>query len=163
MLVRPPSNQNLRDDYFSGDPAFEQAPEKPAEGQTEEAYKKELKAYAEKLERARETGDWSELLIEGKQPTKFVMKQISGDVLRKISDRTQAGDIGAAQGQALAFRCAISSIENFDFKVEHATFADYGKIATVEVANVLDGITTHIVSELGLEAMRRSKGVSPKS
>jgi hypothetical protein len=144
MLARLPSVQQPYDDYYSGDPAFEQ-PVDPV-----------------KLERARETGDWSPLLIEGKAPTKFVMKPLSGDLKRKLHDRMKAGTIGLAETMSIAFRAAVVSIENFSAPFQPVTFADYGKVAPVDVTNDLDAIDLAIVNELGSEALNRAGGLSPK-
>jgi hypothetical protein len=145
-MIRPPSNQTSYDEFWSGDPAFVQ----PAD--------------PEKFKRARETGDWAGVLLEGSQPTKFVMQPLRGSQHRWIADQVAAGAIGAAQAHQLAFRCALQEVANFgDVAVKRTMHDKLGQIATSEIPDLLDAITTAIVSEIGDRVFARAQGLSPKS
>lgn len=145
-MIRPPSNQTSYDEFWSGDPAFAQPPDQ------------------EKHKRARETGDYSAVLLEGAMPTKFVMAPLKGSQHRWIADQVAAGAIGAAQAHQLAFRCALQEVVNFgDVTVKKTMHEKLGQIATSEVPDLLDAISTAIVSEIGDRVFARAQGLSPKS
>ena len=145
-MIRPPSNQSHYDEFWSGDPAFVQP------------------ANQEAVRRARETGDWRELLIDGQVPTKFVLQPLKGHQHRWIADQAASRAIGPAQAHQLAFRCALVDVVNFgDVKVKKTNHAALGQIATTDIPDVLDSITTEIVSEIGDLIFARAQGLSPKS
>lgn len=155
-MLRPPSNQHPYNDHFSGDPAFVQPPANATKAQLEE--------HARKVEVARETGDWKALLIEGQQPTTFVMRPLKGNTFRNLVDDSMADKIGGAMMAQLAFRAAIESIANLgDVQIARQNDPRFGEIATVDVTDTLDAISPKIVGELGSEAVRRARTLSPKS
>jgi len=148
FVTRPPSNQQHYDEFWSGDPAFVQG-----EGAEHER----------KIERARETGDWSELLIQGSTPTKFVMRQIPGEIKRRILDRFIAGKSGGYDLDSLLLRLAVVDVIGLgDFKLRFTADEDWGKLATHELPNILDEFAPGCVAELGLAVYRKMMGPSGK-
>lgn len=148
-VTRPPSNQNTYDEYWSGDPAFVQG-----EGDEHDA----------KIERARETGDWSELLIAGLVPTKFVLRQVPGEIKRRVLDQFAAGKIGGYELDSLLLRLAVVEVIGLgDFKLRREKSADWGHLATHDLPNLLDAHAPGCVAELGLSVYRKMMGLSGKS
>jgi SpoVK/Ycf46/Vps4 family AAA+-type ATPase len=110
---------------------------------------------------AKETGDYSKILAEGAKVTWFHLRMIPGMAMREIYAAVSAGEISAFKQPAIAFRCAISKIENLEGI--SPVFVDdprYGKIASEEIINELDAIDPAIVTEIGFYAIGRS---SPKA
>lgn len=155
MALRPPSNQTNRDDFWSADPAFVQLPENATDAQILE--------HANKWRVARETGNFGELLVEGAQPTKFVMRPIPGNVMRKLIDQCAAGKLGDYELAALAFRIVLVDVSNFgDTKVKFVNTEDYGRIASQHIVDELDACAPGSVTELGLVAIQRGNNLSGK-
>lgn len=162
-MIRPPSNQKPYDEYWSGDPALLQPPE------DDDPVSNGLRIeYAEKLKRCRQTGSWSELIVAGETPTKFIMQPIKGEQVRWFHDQATISDPSKAlrDGVALsyAFRCAILDITNTgspDFKMEFVDHPHLGRIAASSVTNYLDAIDRSIVSELGARALLRAQNLDP--
>lgn len=155
MALRPPSNQSNRDDFWSRDPAFIQLPDNATEAQGA--------AHALKWRVARETGNFGELLVEGASPTKFVMRPIPGNIIRKLIDKCSAGQLGDLELAALAFRCALVEVSNFgDTKIKHVNTEDFGRIASQSIVDELDEVAKGAVNELGSEAIQRATGLSGK-
>ena len=153
-MIRPPSLQNQRDDYWSGDPAFVQLPPNATDEQREE--------HARKWRIARETGNYGDLLIQDAKPTKFVFQPMPGDVYRRLVDRVQAGRMGMLELHALAFRVAVVDVANLgDVKVRPME-TELGTMATAEITNVLDACAPGCVNELGAEVIQRAIGLSGK-
>ena len=145
IVTRPPSNQNTYDEFWSGDQAFNHDDER-------------------KFGIARETGDWSSLLIEGQTPTKFVLRQIPGDVKRRILDQFSASKIGGYELDSLLLRLAVVDVVNLgDFRLKFTVSEDWGKLSTHDLPNLLDEYAPGCVAELGLLIYRRMMGLSGKS
>ena len=154
-MIRPPSAVRHYDYYYTGDPAFVQL----EDGATDE----QKAEHAHKWQVARETGQIADLLIPGASPTKFVLRPLPGSLFRKLYDRIAARQLGMAEAAALAFRCAVMSVENLgDVQVKRRADADYGEIATSAIVDVLDAIDLGIVAELGDQVIERSRQASPK-
>jgi hypothetical protein len=157
ITVRAPSNQKPYDDFWSGDSAFIQ-PAEDAES---------IAAHSVKVKRSRETGDWSELVVPGRTPTKFVMQAIKGEQIRWIYDRNRCSDaakeMGTAIAWALCFRCAIVEVVNLpiEFKVTFVDDPNLGRIADTNIVNLLDAADPSIVTELGLAAFVRARTLNP--
>ncbi len=150
MLTVPPSLQQPYTEYYSGDPAFVQLPKN--------ANAKDKKDHARKLKSARERGDWSALLIGGSEPTAFKMNVLEGDQFRTLVSM----NIGGLELFQLAFRCAIADIENAgELTVTRVTHPRLGTIASADVTNALDKLSTAIVNELGALALERAGGPPP--
>ena len=157
-MLRLPSNQRQYDTYWSGDPAFVQLAADATDEQRAE--------HVAKIKRAHETGDWSALLIEGAQPTKFVMQPIKGDQWRWLVDESTRDDqyrMGPAQFWQLMFRCACVRVVNLgvelpDKPVGHKKL---GLIAPIEIPNMLDTIDASIVTELAGAAFERARNLNP--
>lgn len=149
FVTRPPSNQQTYDAFWSGDPAFVQG---------------EGKEHERKLELARETGDWSPLLISGLVPTKFVLRQIPGEIKRRVLDQFNAGKIGGYELDSLLLRLAAVDVVGLgDFKLKFTMSDDWGRIATNDLPNILDECAPGCVAELALHIFHKMMGLSPKS
>ncbi len=156
MIVRPPSLVRDYDDFYSGDPAIVQL--------AEDASDEDKKDHERKLEVARETGNWSGVVVEGAQPTKFTMKPLAGDVYRRMMDMYGSRAIGIGELASLAFRCACVGVTNLgDVDTKRTKDDRLGQMAPVKLTNDLDAIDLGIVSELGGHVLRRARDVSPKS
>jgi hypothetical protein len=157
-MIRPPSNQKPYDEFWSGDPAFVQPPEGD-----DEATVARRKEHFEKVRRARQTGDWCDLLIAGMTPTKFIMRPIRGDAMRWLHDHVNISDPVKALGDgvllSLAFRAALVDIVNYgaDFKMQYEDHESLGTIAAAKIANDLDAVHISIVTELGAIALTRTR------
>lgn len=149
FVTRPPSNQQTWDAIWSQDPALVQG---------------EGTEHRRKLELARETGDWSPLLIVGQVPTKFVLRQIPGEFRRRIIDRLNAGRIGGQELDALLVRLAVVDVVALGgFNLKFTIDEEWGRLATYELCNTLDDHAPGCVGELAVQIFNRMMGVSPKS
>lgn len=149
IVTRPPSNQRTYDAFWSKDPAFIQGAGPDHE---------------RKIEIARETGDWSSLLIEGQTPTKFVLRQIPGEIKRRILDRFAAEKIGGYELDSLLLRLAVADVVNLgDFKLKLTVDDEWGTLATHDLPNLLDECAPGCVAEIGLLVYQRMMGLSGKS
>ena len=168
MITKGPNVQRPYDEYYSGDPAFVQPPISPGKDADDEertAYAVAAKAYVESVERARETGDWSHLRVEGSAPpTRFHVKPMPGEAFREICARIENRE-PAVLLAPWAFRAAIVKMENAgEHEIKWENHPRFGRIATNATTNYLDAIDMSIVTEIGLVlAARGTQGLSPKS
>lgn len=149
-MIRPPSVCTKFDAFWSRDPAFIQL--------SESASGDEKKEHAEKWERARRTGDYSELLIEGQSPTKFVLKPIKADHYAALVDMATSGE--PVTMTLFAFRVALDSIVNFPEQLGHENVKRFGRIATLDCfdkAGIPGGVTNLIAQEIGGVAMEKAR------
>jgi hypothetical protein len=145
---RLPSNKQTYDLFWSEDPAFVQG-----EGSEHER----------KLEQARETGDWSALLVQGQIPTKFVARQVPSEIRRRLLDRYSAEKIGGRELDALLVRVAIVDVVGFgDFKLGFAKHEDWGRVASSELVDAMDAYAPGSITELALQIFNRMMGISGK-
>jgi len=109
---------------YSGDPSLVQL--------ADNASDKERKEYAHKLKVARETGDYSALLIEGaSEPTLFQMRQLTADAFAYLIGQVYPRE-GVIATNALAFQFALRSVENLgDAKVNLVDHDKLGQIASL--------------------------------
>lgn len=156
MSLRPPSNIRPYDDFFSGDPAIVQSPP--------DATKEQIADRAHRIQVARETGAWNEVVVDGREPTRFVMQPLRGNFYRTLMDEISAGRVGAGKASQIAFRAAVKGVVNLgDREVGDRVETDkFGSLAPVEFTDYLDSIDLSIVSELGGEALRRARDLAPK-
>lgn len=158
-MILPPSNQSSYTEIWSGDPALVQPPPEP-KGASKAAlkeYKAALEEHQRKVKLAGESGNWSALLIPGQQPTRFVVRPLSGQAYREIVSRLLLTDPNSEKRltqitmPAVVFRCCIEKIENggYDQEIQRYPHEAFGSIVSVDVANYLDGIDPTIVSEIG--------------
>ena len=171
-MIRPPSSQRSWDAFTTADPAIIQPPERPGDDASEAdrvAHIEAASAWASKIKSARDTGDWSPIVLEGQQPTKFTLGHVDRNVWRTIQDRaTLPADNPRHIGQvvlfALLFRLSVRAIAGWD-KFERLPDAawDNWTMAPADLVNKLDEINPAIVGELGMEVFKRLAGVSPLS
>lgn len=155
-MLKPLSAQKPFDTYYSGDPAIFQLDATSTDEERAE--------YVHKYKLARQSGNWTGLIVDGQTPTRFTFRIIPGDLRRKLYDRLPKDQDGNTTGDSssewwtLVFRCAITEIANCgELKVERVRDNDLGAvIATPDVTNALDEITPFIVNELGRYAWERS-------
>lgn len=171
-MIRPPSLYKDVTDFFTGDSAIVQPPPLPADDATEEQvaeFKEAVKQYFAAITSAKETGDWTAVVVAGQTPTKFVMGQVDRNVWRALLDRaTLKPDnpryIGEVVTNALLFRLSIRSIVGFDKKIEREPDPhwDGWVMAKADIIQALDDIDPRIVGEIGAGVFRRLQGISPK-
>ncbi len=155
MSLRAPSLQSAFDYICSFDDAIATPPDDaPEEART---------AFAAAFGRALETAKWDEVLDPSKSPTRFQLRLIPGDQLRKLLvDFSGDLDIVAL---SMAVRIGLRGISGLDkvptFKwFEHER---YGSIVDVAIVDFLDSINRDIVNELGRFVLGRSINLAPKS
>jgi hypothetical protein len=163
MTLRLPSLQKTYDEHFTGDPAFVQ-PSVDEHGNPDLAA---LAKYVDSWRVARETGDVSALLVEGRTPTTFIMRPLPGSVARAIRDKVPR-EMGSEAAIALMFRAALVGISNLDgaggaVSWKPVNLPDIGPVCPVEIVDKIDSIDPTIVIELGSEVARRARTPSPKS
>lgn len=140
MIVIPPSLQNRFTWVWSRDPALAS----PSAG-SDEATRAE---WEQRLEIARETGKWTDLLREGEHPTTFTVKPLSGALLRRLTDDVVGNRIGQQVLWAVVARLCLRGVANPDIKVDTEA-GTYGEWAKADVTDKLDEISPGIVTELG--------------
>lgn len=171
-MIRLSSYQRDYDMYWSGDPALKQMPPEPDKGATDEQraeYRAAVEDYLTKLTAARETSNWSEMVLDNQVPLKFVMCQVDRNIWRTIADRAHLDSdnprwIGPAALPALLFRLALKDIPGSDVRVVRSPAPEWDgwAMAQAEIVSVLDQVSGGIVSELGSDVLRRLAGVSKK-
>lgn len=160
--LRPQSNQNPYDAYYSGDPAFAQLPD-----DADDAARAE---HDRRWDVARATGDYSAVLAEGRtlaDATKYVMRPIAGHQMRKLFDMRSDKRIGNSELAQLAFRMALADVAGFPGLVvkherhEDPAYASLGKMLSLEATNLIDAESIAIIGELGALAYARALGLRP--
>jgi hypothetical protein len=158
-MIRPPSLQKHQDDFYSGDPAFIQLPGDATEAQRVE--------HAHRWKVARETGNYSALLVEGQHATKFTMQPIKRNDWRAFADRASlpfdsSRRIGNAVLPSLLFRMSVVSISGLDIEIKRYPHREWDgwDMASVDVIEMLDSIDPRIVTELGELAFTRMSDIS---
>ena len=110
-----------------------------------------------KLNVSRETGDYAQILKNGEVPTWFHFRVIPGSLMREFQNNLMAEEVVNFGIPSLAFRLAITKIENLDgIKIEKEDDPAYGTIAKASLVDSLDMISPGIVNELGNFALNRS-------
>jgi hypothetical protein len=171
-MLRLPSVQDQYEDYWSGDPALVQPPQHPGEKASPEdiaKWESAIREHADKIRRARQTGDWSDLIRPGETPTKFVMRQVDGEQWRYLLDESAREDehqMGQAKFWHYMFRCAVVSVKNLGKTVNEKQVKDkrhpaLGLIAPADIPNLLDQIDGSIVTELAQVAYVKARGLDP--
>lgn len=170
-MLRLPSLQREYDEYYSGDPAFVQPPPMPPEGASpaDIALVIQLRVeHAHRITVARDTGDWSPLMIEGETPTRFVMRPLVGELYRNLRDLFKDRTVGVEISNHVVFRAALRRVHGLgDLKVElelheNPELEMLGKIAGPAIPNALDAIDRAIVNELAVAAFEKGGRSSPK-
>lgn len=168
-MFRLPSLQHEYDEHCTLDPAFIQAPTAPGPDATPEerlAFEEKLEDHTRRVKVARETGDWSELRLDGSgEPTKFRLRNLPGDVFRKIVDMVNDGSLGGAMSNTVLLQAALVGVSNLPGvkEVKPTNHPILGKIANTEIPNLLDRVDPRIVAELGAAIRERAMGVRPLS
>jgi hypothetical protein len=139
-MITVPSLQSRFTWIWSRDPALAS----PGDG----AETSERETWEQRLDIARETGRWSDLLREGEQPTQFHVRPLPGSLLRRITDEVGQNKYGVTSAWALVVRLCLRAIENPTIEVKTEK-GPYGEVAKLDVIETLDGIDPHIVTELG--------------
>lgn len=168
-MIRPPSLVKQYDEYWSEDPAFEQAPAHPGDSASAEqlaAFKKAEAEYTTKLFAAWDTGNWAPLRIEGGgEPTKFVMRPIPSSAGALLADMMQA-QRGENEVYTLAFRIALVGVSNLEgAKVAPVNDERFGRIASLswmDDVGITGAMGVRLLRELGSRAMSRASSLGPK-
>jgi hypothetical protein len=140
MIVLPQSLQGRYSWVWPRDPALARPPASADE--------KTRKDFEHKLEVARDTGKYQDVLLEGHQPTLFVVEPLPGAVWRKIIDMMTMDRIGNMEASSIIVRVCLKSVENPAIPVD-VEAGPYGAWAKQSVIDTLDAIHPAIVSELG--------------
>jgi hypothetical protein len=155
-MIRPPSNAKQFDAFYSKDPAFVQL--------ADDASEDDGKEHAQKWRTARQTGDYSALLIEGQQPTKFTLRPLSVDAFASIIDMKRSGT-GDNEVAILAFRVALKSVSNFGkAEIKFGPHKKFGLIASTDFldkAGLPAGLALNIAAEIGGVALEKAMDISP--
>jgi hypothetical protein len=135
-VIRSPSLQKSYSAFFSGDKALEQPPDDlPADATDEQRaeYEKTVKEYLTKLENARETGDWSALIIPGKQPIKFTLRQMPFEGFATVRGMIERKE-NSEDVWMLVFRLSVVGVEGpGKHEVEFVQHKRFGRIATTSI------------------------------
>jgi hypothetical protein len=161
-VIRLPSLQRAVDCYYSGDPAFIQLADDASESDRAE--------HARKWKVARETGNYSALIVEGQQATKFAMQPVNRTVWRAFVDRVlypteSPRRIGPITTPSLVFRLSVCSVSGLDVHVKRRAHREWDgwEMAEEEIVQVLDSIDPRIVTELGDLAFARMSDIPKNS
>jgi hypothetical protein len=158
VALRVPSLHKDYETFFSGDPALTQLPKNASQEQAD--------AYSEQLRVARETGDWSGLLVDGRVPTTFVMRVIPRKILWTLRDAARSGEFGEEMFAAWLFRASVRSIANFDegqaFKFDLVD-TKYGAAFASDNVLAIDEFAPGVIRELAALAHARASDLAPKS
>jgi len=169
-MLRLPSLIKPYVDFWSEDESFIQPPAKPSadvDDETRKAYDEALADYTAKLTAVIDTGNWSALRKEGAgEPTGFVMRQLSADVLGKILDLRQSDKIGEREVMSLVFRAALISLTHFDGpKIVHDEDEDLGNLVSLkwmESVGFVGAVGIRIIQEIGARVFVRASQLGPK-
>lgn len=156
-MIKPPSNQRTYDVFYSGDSAIVSLPA--------EASDEQKAAHEKALERALETGDWSQVVIQGEQPTRFVFKPLGAEVAGELYSMMSTERHFSVF--ALAFRLAIVDVKNLP-DAGKVDFGNHplGRCATtafLDRAGLKGEIGAAIIVELGSYVLKRARADNPKS
>jgi hypothetical protein len=171
-MTRPGSLFKEYDFHVSCDPAFKPAPAAPGPDATDadrEAWFKSAQEYIAAWKSARETSDYSSLVLDGRTPRKFVLGHVKSKAWRSLHDRGKLPaeskqHIGNAVLISLMTRLALRSIPALDMKLTHEPDPAWDGIemAPEDIIDVLDGQDPSIVGEIGQEVLRRlTQGATP--
>ncbi len=145
-------------------------PQGPEESDADFAAREKVHAQAVDLfdadfARAMETGDLAAILKPGAVPTKFTFRIVPGTVWRAFETVCVEQKLGGREIVALAFRLAVTKIEDPDAgvladKEDHADPATgkrsrLGKVLASKYVDMLDAVSRSIVDELGDSAAQQ--------
>jgi hypothetical protein len=152
-VIKPPSLQNVYSLVSSSDPSLKL----PADEKERE----------EAIQRARETGRWDDLILEGEIPTRFEVRPLTGSALEWWRGELARKQLSHSEAAALILRLALVDVSGLgEHKVRHS-LVDGHKLATTEIVDAIyaaaGGEGAGIVLELGVAiAQRASESPSPK-
>lgn len=161
-MIKPPSSQKTFDAFFASDPAIVSLP-----GEASDEAKKDLE---DRIERARETGEWADVTLPGEAPTRFTFRQLSSDVAGDLHSRLK--DSRSHQDQFRVYRdaflLAVVEVKNLPDagKVDFVQHRDYGRIATpafLDRAGLTGYAGAAVMIELGSYVLFRASAINPKS
>lgn len=162
-MIRPPSNQKQHSAFYTGDPAIIQLPD--------EASEEQVKDRDERIDRARESGEWRDVISEGEAPTEFVFRplpaKIAGELIALVEEsRGRPRDLFAVF--TLAFCAALIDVKHLADagKIDFVNHATYGRIATtafLDRAGCSGELGAAIITELGSYVLSRARAANPKS
>ncbi len=173
-MIRPPSAQRPWDAFVtsSTEGAIVRPPAAPSDGATPEeveAFKVAFEEWASKIRAARDTGDWSPVIVANEQPTRFTLDQLDPEAWRELQARAQLPAdcdrrIEYAVLLMLLFRLAIRSISGWD-KIEREPDPNWNNwmMAPRRLVAQLDTLDKSIVGEIGALVLDRLAGGRPLS
>jgi hypothetical protein len=150
-VIKPPSQQHAYTLICSSDPSLKL----PADEKERE----------EALKRARETGRWDDLILEGETPTRFDVRPLTGSALEWWRQQMINENLTPPQSAALILRLALESVSGFgEHKVRHGSVEGH-RLATTEIIDAIYAAAEGpaIVLELGVAISKRAnESPSPK-
>ena len=159
-MIKPPSNQKPYEVFYTGDSAIISLPEEASDEQ-----RKEL---ARRIKRALQTGEWSDVIIPGEQPTRFSMKPLSGELAGELYAmlRDARSERERYLVWSLAFRLALVDVKNLPDagEIDFVTHHQFGRIATtafLDRAGLKGDVGAAIIQELGVHVFTRARGDDP--
>lgn len=165
-MIRPPSLVKEYTWIWSKDPALDA----PDDSATEDV----LKAWADRLQRARETGNYDGLIRPGEKPTLFGLRLVPQDKWAALWSAHHAGDIGLPSLPIYGCRLALQRVTNTglpdgDPEVKPGRAAELprwvdqlGAMASPDMLNVFGGLAPAIAGELFGDICERQSAPSPK-
>ncbi len=159
-MIKPPSNVKTHEAFFSGDPAIVSLPPEASDEQ-----RKEL---ADRIDRARETGQWTDVLLANETPTTFVFKPLPSSVTGDLISMLHEGTERRFTVLELAFRLAIVDVKNLPDagKIEFVNHPHFGRLAStafLDRAGCSGELGASIIVELGSYVLSRARAANPKS
>jgi hypothetical protein len=158
-VLRPPSNQKKYEAFYSFDPAIIPLPDSATDEQKAERQRR--------IDVARETNRWDDVIVQGETPTLFGMRPIPGELYGDLLSRLVTGEKRFSV-YTMAFRIALQDVKGLpdDVKVEFVDHPTYGRIAStsfLDKAGCSGGLGAAIMFELGELAFNKARSVDPKS
>lgn len=171
MIKLPPSLVGTYDLIYSSDDALDRPADSDqpelADGETAAAFRARYELWAgpyveweRKLKVARETGDWTALLIPGQEPTRFKIRQVPAEVWTKVDSVAKAEGWSNTERVAWLFRLFVVDVTNVPadrgWRMTRTRHPKLGDVAGVELVNLFTGVELVMVEIVEAAAERRS-------
>ena len=154
-MIKPPSTQHEYSFIWSRDPALLQVEPLAADATDvqREQHAESVADRARKLEVARETGDYSALIVPGKQPVCYQLGHLNrtdkGWFDGEVAMSSELGrPLGIIERNDLIVRIALRSIDNFKHKVKRAKNRAGVWLAEPDICNHIDEAQPTALAEM---------------
>lgn len=154
-MIKPHSSQKTYDVFFTGDSAIVSLPK--------EASDQQKAAHEKSIERALKTGDWSEIVLAGEMPTRFVLRPLGAEVAGELYSMLATERHFSVF--SLAFKLSLVDVKN----LPDAGEIDWGnhrlgRIATTDFldrAGLKGELGAVVIMEIGAYVLKRARGDDP--